>query len=91
MDLRDKERSGMGWIDLAQDRDQRRALVNTVKCLRVLEQLHNLQLLKGSFKSSQAKLHYDRRSVGQSVLVSGTHLRLATIFCSLIIFRQLRI
>jgi hypothetical protein len=25
----------MGWIDLAQDRDQRRALVNTVMNLRV--------------------------------------------------------
>jgi hypothetical protein len=26
---------GMEWIDLAQDRDQRRALVNTVMNLRV--------------------------------------------------------
>jgi hypothetical protein len=28
-------RDGMDWIDLAQDRDQRRALVNTVMNLRV--------------------------------------------------------
>jgi hypothetical protein len=36
-------------------------------------------------------LYYDRRAVGQSVLVSGTHLGSATNFHSLIIFRQLRI
>jgi hypothetical protein len=43
----------MDWIDLAQDRDQLRALVNTVmnlrvhiKCWEVLEKLHNWQLLK---------------------------------------------
>jgi hypothetical protein len=30
MDLRDIEWDGMDWIDLAQDRDQWRALVNTV-------------------------------------------------------------
>jgi hypothetical protein len=37
------------------------------------------------------KLYYDRRSVGQSVLVSGTHLGTATKFSPLskIIFRQL--
>jgi hypothetical protein len=44
MDLREIGWDGMEWIDLAQDRDQRRALVNTVmnlrgsiKCLEVLE------------------------------------------------------
>jgi flagellar biosynthesis/type III secretory pathway chaperone len=36
---------GMDWTDLAQDRDQWRALVNTVMKLRVLE-LHNWWLLK---------------------------------------------
>ncbi|PNF27019.1 hypothetical protein B7P43_G11925, partial [Cryptotermes secundus] len=30
MDLREIEWNGMGWIDLAEDRDQRRALVNMV-------------------------------------------------------------
>jgi hypothetical protein len=46
----------MDWIDLAQDRDQWRALVNTemnlsgsLKCWEVPEWLRNLQLLsKGS-------------------------------------------
>jgi hypothetical protein len=44
---------GMDWIDLAQDRDQWRALVKTVmnlrvpqNCWEVLEWLHNRQLLK---------------------------------------------
>jgi hypothetical protein len=36
MDLRDIEWDGMDWIDLAQDRDQWRALVNTVMNLQVL-------------------------------------------------------
>jgi hypothetical protein len=35
MDLRDIGWDGMGWIELAQDRDQWRALVNTVVKLRV--------------------------------------------------------
>jgi hypothetical protein len=35
MDLRQKGWGGMGWIDLAQDRGQWRALVNTVMNLRV--------------------------------------------------------
>jgi hypothetical protein len=34
-DLRDIGWSGMDWIDLAQDRDQWRALVNTVMNIRV--------------------------------------------------------
>jgi hypothetical protein len=42
---------------------------------------------------SKSKLYYDRQSVGQSVLVSGTHLAPATNFSPvfLIIFRQLRV
>jgi hypothetical protein len=35
MDLRDIGWDGMDWIDLAQDRDQWRALVNAVMNLRV--------------------------------------------------------
>jgi hypothetical protein len=35
MDLRETGWGGMDWIDLAQDRDQWRALVNTVMNLRV--------------------------------------------------------
>jgi hypothetical protein len=35
MDLREIRWDGMDWIDLAQDRDQWRALVNTVTNLRV--------------------------------------------------------
>jgi hypothetical protein len=35
MDLRETGWDGMDWIDLAQDRNQRRGLVNTVLNLRV--------------------------------------------------------
>jgi hypothetical protein len=35
MDLRKSGWGGIDWIDLAQDRDQRRALVNTVMTLQV--------------------------------------------------------
>jgi hypothetical protein len=35
MDLRELGWDGMDWIDLAQDRNQRRALVNTVMKFRV--------------------------------------------------------
>jgi hypothetical protein len=35
MDLRETEWDGMDWIDLAQDRDQQRVLVNMVMNLRV--------------------------------------------------------
>jgi hypothetical protein len=35
MDLREIGRNGMDWIDLAQDRDQWRALMNTIMNLRV--------------------------------------------------------
>jgi hypothetical protein len=34
MDLRERGWDGIDWIDLAQDRDQWRALVNTVMSLR---------------------------------------------------------
>jgi hypothetical protein len=35
MDLREIGWSGMGWIDLGQERDQWKALVNTIKNVRV--------------------------------------------------------
>jgi hypothetical protein len=35
LDLREIEWEGVDWIDIAQDRDQWRALVNTVLNLRV--------------------------------------------------------
>jgi hypothetical protein len=35
IDLREIGRNGMDWFDLPQDRDQQRALVNTVMNLRV--------------------------------------------------------
>jgi hypothetical protein len=35
MDLREIRWDGIDWIDVAQDRDQRRALVNTAMNLRV--------------------------------------------------------
>jgi hypothetical protein len=37
IDLKDIEWDGMDWIDLAEDRDQWRALVNTVMSLRFLK------------------------------------------------------
>jgi hypothetical protein len=46
MDLREIGWDGGDWIDLAQDRDQWRALVRAVmKCCEILEWLHNWQLL----------------------------------------------
>jgi hypothetical protein len=52
IDLREIGWDGMDWIDLAQDRDQWRVLVNTVMnlrvpyCWEVLEWLHNWQVLR---------------------------------------------
>jgi hypothetical protein len=50
MYLREIGWDGVDWVDLAQDRDHWRALVNTVmnsiKCWEVLEWLHNWRLLK---------------------------------------------
>jgi hypothetical protein len=41
MDVREKGWDGMDWIDLAQDRDQWRAVVNTVMNLRFHKVLGN--------------------------------------------------
>jgi hypothetical protein len=55
VDLRERGWDGMDWIELAQDRDQWRAVVNTMNlwvpsnCWEFPEWLHNWQLLrKGS-------------------------------------------
>jgi hypothetical protein len=48
-DLRGIKCGGLERIDLASDRNEWRALVNTVNCREVLEWLHNWRLLmKGS-------------------------------------------
>jgi hypothetical protein len=48
MGARETGWNGVDWIDMAQDRDQWRALVNTgsIKCWEVFEWLHNWRLLK---------------------------------------------
>jgi hypothetical protein len=52
MDLREIRWCGMDWFDVAQDRDQWRALVNSnkrsgfIKCWEFFEKLHKLGLLK---------------------------------------------
>jgi hypothetical protein len=58
MDLREIGSDGMDWIDLAQDRDQLRALVNTVMNLRVPLNAGNFlsSYTIGSF-SKGAQLH----------------------------------
>jgi hypothetical protein len=54
MDRREIECGGMDWIDLAQDRDQWRALVNTVMKLRVPQNV-------GKFLSRCATDGFSRR------------------------------
>jgi hypothetical protein len=58
MDLRDIRWAGMDWIDLVQDREQRRTLVNTVMNLRVPENVRNFlsSCTTGCF-SRRAQLH----------------------------------
>jgi hypothetical protein len=54
MDLREIGWGGMDWIDLAQDMDQWRALVNTVMNLRVSQNV-------GKFMSSCATSSFSGR------------------------------
>jgi hypothetical protein len=68
MDVREIGWGGMDWIDLAQDRDQWRALVNTVMNLRV--QTNVRKFLSGCATgcfSRWAQLHGVSWSVGWSV------------------------
>jgi hypothetical protein len=55
MDLREIGWGGMDWIDLAEDRYQWRALVNTIKNLRVPQNV-------GKFMSSCASGGFSRRT-----------------------------
>jgi hypothetical protein len=55
MDLREIGWGGMDWIDLAQDRDQWRALMNTVMNLRVPKML-GISLLAAQMGASQEGL-----------------------------------
>jgi hypothetical protein len=58
MDLREREWDGIDWIDLAQDRDQRRALVNTVMNLRVPENAEKfLNSCTSGSSSRRAQFH----------------------------------
>jgi hypothetical protein len=58
MDLRHVEWGGMDWINLGQDRDQWRALANTVMNLRVPKSVRNSlsSCMTGGF-SRRAQLH----------------------------------
>jgi hypothetical protein len=58
MDLREKDWGSMNWIDLAQDRDQWRALVNMVMNLQVPYNVGKFlsSCTTGSF-SRRAQLH----------------------------------
>jgi hypothetical protein len=55
MDLKEIGWGGMDWIDIAQDRNQWRALVNTVMNLRVPEHV-------GKFLSGCATTGFSRRA-----------------------------
>jgi hypothetical protein len=56
MDLRAIGIDGANWIQLAQDRDQCWALVNTVMSLRILELLYQYKPKDGNYNRHQTKI-----------------------------------
>jgi hypothetical protein len=69
MDLRETGWGGMGWIDLAQDKDPWQALANTVMNLQVPQNV-------GKFLSSYTTGGFSRRAQLHEVSQSGTHINI---------------
>jgi hypothetical protein len=57
LEEREKELSGMDWIDLTQDCDQRRTLVNTVMSLRVPKNIGSFLFSWAAGRFSRTQLH----------------------------------